>query len=87
MKLADFLPARPNVQWQPARQVGVRYAVCKRTPELTDMKPPWDIGSLRKTRTRLAEAGITLHGLAVRHRLHKGIMQALKIPIEQRNKA
>jgi len=87
MKLADFLSARPNVQWQPVRQVGVRYAVCKCMPELTGLKPPWDIGSLRKTRTRLADAGATLQGLAVRHRLHEGVMQALKIPIEQRNKA
>ena len=63
MKLADFLPARPNVQWQLARQMGVRYAICKCAPELTGLKPPWDMDSLRTIQARFAEAGITLYGL------------------------
>ncbi|MFA7004724.1 MAG: mannonate dehydratase, partial [Verrucomicrobiia bacterium] len=63
MKLADFLPARPNVQWQLARQMDVRHAICKCAPELTGLKPPWDMDSLRTIQARFAEAGITLYGL------------------------
>lgn len=63
MKLAEFLPAKPNRLWQLARQMGVRYAICKCAPELTGLKPPWDMDSLRAIQSRFAEAGFTLYGL------------------------
>ena len=63
MILADFLPARPNVQWDLARQMGVRHAICKCAPELTGLTPPWDIDSLRTIHRRFADAGLVLHGL------------------------
>lgn len=63
MILADFLSARPNVQWRLALQMGVRHAICKCAPELTGLKPPWDIDSLRAIQSGFAEAGLTLYGL------------------------
>lgn len=63
MILTDFLPARQNVQWQLARQMGVRNAICKCAPELTGLNPPWDIDTLRTIQTRFAESDITLYGL------------------------
>ena len=47
MILAEFLPAAPHIQWQYARQMGVRHAICKCAPELTGLPPPWDLDALR----------------------------------------
>lgn len=63
MKLAEFLPARPNRLWELARQMGVRHAIVKAAPELTGKNPPWDIDSLRAIQSRFAEAGFALYGL------------------------
>lgn len=63
MKIAEFLPAQPNRMWALARQMGVRYAICKCAFELTRMNPPWDIDVLRTIQRRFTEAGFTLCGL------------------------
>jgi mannonate dehydratase len=63
MILADFLPTTPNISWQLARQVGVEHAIVKAAPELTGLKPPWDIDSLRTIQTRFEQGGFTLTGL------------------------
>jgi len=63
MKLADFLPAKPDRSWQLARQLGVRHAICKCAPELTGLTAPDDIDSLRTIQQRFADAGFTLAGL------------------------
>jgi len=63
MKLAEFLPAAPNRLWQLARQMGVRYAMCKCAPELTGLNPPWDMDALRTIQRRFSDAGFVLYGL------------------------
>ena len=63
MKLALFLPARPDARWEFARQMGVRYAIAKLHPDLTGEAPPWDGDVFRRARDRIAEAGFTLLGL------------------------
>lgn len=63
MILTDFLPAEPGLLWRLALQTGVRHAVCKCAPDLTGLRPPWDIDALRTVQRRFSEAGITLYGL------------------------
>ncbi|MCX7006514.1 MAG: mannonate dehydratase, partial [Kiritimatiellaeota bacterium] len=63
MIIAEFLPAAPHVQWQYALQMGVRHAICKCAPELTVLKPPWDLDALRTIQQRFTAAGLTLYGL------------------------
>ena len=64
MELAMMLPARPDKQWQLARQLGVRYAITKAAPELSgEALPPWDFATLRKVHRRFEEAGFELIGL------------------------
>ncbi len=63
MIIAEFLPAAPHVQWQYARQMGVRHAICKCAPELTGLKAPWDLDALRTIQKRFTDAGLTVYGL------------------------
>ena len=63
MIAAEFLPARPHVLWQYARQMGITRAIVKAAPELTGLKAPWDMDSLRQIQKRFAEAGLAVHGL------------------------
>ena len=63
MILADFLPATPDRSWDLARQMGMKHAICKCAPELTGLKAPDDIDSLRTIQRRFADAGLTLYGL------------------------
>jgi mannonate dehydratase len=63
MKLADFLPAKPDRSWDLARQLGVRYAICKCAPELTGLPAPDRIEGLAEIQRRFAAAGFTLYGL------------------------
>jgi mannonate dehydratase len=63
VKLADFLPATPDRSWVLARQMGVRHAICKCAPELTGLRAPDDIDSLRTIQRRFADAGFILAGL------------------------
>jgi len=63
IKLAEFLPSNPNILWAWARQIGIRYAICKCAPELTGLNGPWEIDALRTTQTRFYKAGFSLYGL------------------------
>jgi mannonate dehydratase len=63
MILADFLPARRDLSWDLAKQVGVTHAICKCAPELTGQAAPDDFESLLAIRDRFADAGLILHGL------------------------
>jgi mannonate dehydratase len=51
------------VLWQFARQMGICQAIVKAAPELTGLKPPWDLDSLRQIQRAFADAGLTIHGL------------------------
>jgi D-mannonate dehydratase len=63
MILTDFLPAQPDRSWKLAAQVGVTHAIVKPAAELTGLKPPSDIDSLRVIQKRFKESGFTLTGL------------------------
>ena len=63
MKCSLMLPAKPNLQWQLARQLGIDYAVTKAAPELTGMPDPSDYNSLKIVRDRFEEAGFKLYAL------------------------
>ncbi len=58
-----MLPAKPDVTWTLAAQIGVRHAVTKAAPELTGQLPPWDFASLRSIKGRFNEAGFELAAL------------------------
>ena len=63
MKIAEFLPAIPNRLWDLTAQIGVTHAICKCAPDLTGLKVPDDLESLRIIQERFAERGFTLAGL------------------------
>ena len=63
MKLGIMLPAIPDIKWQLAAQIGVRYAITKAAPELTDALPPWDFDSLQKIKNQFDEHGFKLAAL------------------------
>ncbi len=63
MKLAMLLPAKPDIKWQLARQVGVARAVTKAAPELTGRPAPWDLDALRAAQQEFAASGFELAGL------------------------
>ncbi len=63
MIVAEYLPPRPHVLWQLARQMGITRAIVNAKPEKTGLNPPWDIEALRQVQRGLAEEGLSLHGL------------------------
>ncbi len=63
MILTEYLPPRPHVLWQLARQMGIRHAIINAKPERTGLNPPWDLEALRKLQRELADAGLNLYGL------------------------
>ena len=63
MKLALMLPAKPDIQWTLASQLGVKYAVTKAAPELSGLADPSDYQALKTVRDRFAEAGFELYAL------------------------
>ena len=63
MKLAMMLPAKPDLKWTLARQVGVEYAVTKAASDLSGLPPPWEFDSLRETARRFEEQGFRLCAL------------------------
>lgn len=63
MKLGLMLPAKPNLQWQLAAQMGVKYAVTKAAPELSGLADPSDYSALKTVRDRFADAGFELYAL------------------------
>ena len=63
MKLGMMLPVKPDLQWQLAAQLGVKYAVTKAAPELSGLKDPSDFDALKTVRDRFAGAGFELCAL------------------------
>ena len=63
MKLGMMLPVKPDLQWQLAAQLGVKYAVTKAAPELSGLRDPSDFDALKTVRDRFAEAGFELYAL------------------------
>jgi mannonate dehydratase len=63
MIITEYLPPRPHVLWQLARQMGVRHAIVNAKPQRTGLNPPWDIDALRQVQRELDDAGLKLHGL------------------------
>lgn len=58
-----MLPARSNLQWILARQLGIEYAVTKAAPELTGLSDPSDYNALKTIYDRFADAGFKLYAL------------------------
>ena len=63
MNLGLMLPARQNIQWTLAAQLGVKHIVTKAAPELTGLPDPSDYEALKTVRDRFQEAGFTLYAL------------------------
>ena len=61
MKQSLMLPAKPDVRWKLAAQLGVKYAVTKAAPELSGLPDPSDFSALKTMRDRFTEAGFTLY--------------------------
>ena len=58
-----MLPVKPDIRWQLAAQLGVKYAVTKAAPELSGLPDPSDFSALKTVRDRFADAGFTLYAL------------------------
>ncbi len=63
MIFTEYLPSRPHLLWQWARQMGIRHAIVSARPERTGLKPPWNIDALRQLQGDVAAAGLRIHGL------------------------
>src|SRR5260370_41706654 len=63
MIVAEYLPPRPHLLWQLARQMGIRQAILNAKPERTGLNPVWDLNALRQIQRELAEGGLNLYGL------------------------
>lgn len=63
MRLSLMLPVKPSIQWDVAAQLGVKYAITKAAPELSDMPPPSDFNSLKTIVQRFKDKNIKLIGL------------------------
>ena len=63
MKLGMMLPAKRDIQWELAAQLGVRFAVTKAAPELSGLCDPSDFASLKQVRDNFRAAGLTLYAL------------------------
>ena len=63
MKLGLMLPARQNIQWTLASQLGVEAVVTKAAPELTGLPDPSDYQALKTIRDNFNAAGLELYAL------------------------
>ena len=63
MKLGWMLPVKPDIQWEVAAQLGIRYAVTKAAPELSGLSDPSDYESLKEISDRFRERGFRLYAL------------------------
>ena len=63
MKLGLMLPARQNIQWTLAAQLGVEAVVTKAAPELTGLPDPSDYQALKTIRDNFNAAGLELYAL------------------------
>jgi mannonate dehydratase len=63
MKLSFlFFGNKPDEKWQLAKQMGIKYAIAKLAPELTGDLPPWDLKSLKKSKSIFEKEGFELIG-------------------------
>lgn len=58
-----MLPAKKDIRWDYARQLGVKYAVTKAAPELSGLSDPSDLSSLERVCENFAADGFTLYAL------------------------
>ncbi|MEM7108185.1 MAG: mannonate dehydratase, partial [Bacteroidota bacterium] len=59
-----LLPAKYDERkWTLARQLGVKYAITKAHPDLTNKPAPYDLASLKQTKSNFQAKGIKLFGL------------------------
>lgn len=63
MKLGMMLPAKRDIQWDYAAQLGVRYAVTKAAADLSGKNPPYDYAALAALCSEFKSAGLTLYAL------------------------
>lgn len=63
MKVSLMLPAKENIQWRLASQLGIRYAVTKAAPELSGLPDPSDFNALKTVHGNFAAAGFELYAL------------------------
>ncbi len=64
MKLSFlFFGNKPDLKWTLSKQMGIKYAIAKLTPELTDTLPPWDFDSLAASKQIFTDNGLKLIGL------------------------
>ena len=63
MKLGLMLPARQNIQWTLASQLGVEAVITKAAPELTGLPDPSDYQALKTIRDNFNAAGLELYAL------------------------
>jgi len=63
MNLGLMLPARQNIQWTLAAQLGIKKVITKAAPELTGLADPSDFNALKSVRDRFQEAGFSLYAL------------------------
>jgi hypothetical protein len=63
MIVVEYLPPRPDVLWQLARQMGIRHAIVNAKPQRTGLNPPWDIDALRQVQRELDAAALKIQGL------------------------
>lgn len=63
MKLGMMLPAKKDIQWDLAAQLGVKYAVTKAAPELSHLAAPYEFDSLKSICDNFKENGLKLYAL------------------------
>jgi mannonate dehydratase len=63
IRICDMLPAQADRKWQLAKQLGVRYAICKLHPDLTGRAAPDHLESLKLQQSAFADHGLQLVGL------------------------
>ncbi|MET0427952.1 MAG: mannonate dehydratase [Microvirga sp.] len=63
MDLCMLLPAKPDLRWALASQMGIDSVIAKLAPELTGQAPPFDLDSLRLHQARFRAAGHGIVGL------------------------
>lgn len=72
-----MLPPVPDLRWDMARQIGVRYAVTRLHPDLTGAPSPATFETLLRAKTQFANAGFELIGLEGEqlpmHRIKEGL--------------
>lgn len=64
MKLSFlFFGNKPDLKWELSRQMGIKYAIAKLAPELTDTLPPWNFEALAASKQIFKDNGFKLIGM------------------------